>query len=268
MKLFGRDIKQYRGQIKELHKYLWYLLKCFSLFKHPFDIIYAYIRQQLPKNNPVEFRDGTKILLSDHPHDIITVFVVFVRQDYGQIPGGNIVIDIGANIGVFALYAARCKAKKVYAFEPNSESYQLLLRNIELNNLPETILAFQSAIYKNDGEKVAFPRSGSMYSAIIQDINHQDYEWVDTITLNRIAGQICQTGETIDLVKLDCEGAEYDALFACSDETFKKIQAIKLEYHKGALDVLTSLLQTQGFQVTKLMVENEQLGNLWVEKSR
>ncbi len=267
MKLFGRDINQYRGQIKELHKYLWYMLKCFSLFKNPLDIIYAYIRQQLPKNNPVEFRDGTKILLSDHPHDIITVFVVFVRQDYGMIPAENIVVDIGANIGVFSLYAARCKMKKIYAFEPNSESYQLLLKNIELNNLQETILATQSAIYKNDGEKVAFPRSGSMYSAIIQDTNHQEYEMVDTITLNSIVEQTCQADERIDLVKLDCEGAEYDALFACSDESFRKIQSIKLEYHKGAIDVLTSLLQTHGFQVTKLLVENEQLGNLWVTKS-
>jgi FkbM family methyltransferase len=266
MKIFGRDLGEYRGQFKELYKYIWYLLKCVFLFKHPLQVISAYIKQQSPPNNLVELRDGMKILLSNHPHDIITVFVIFVREDYGKVPEASTIVDVGANIGIFSLYAARCKARKVYAFEPNSESYQLIHKNIQINNLQNTVVPFQLAVYKNDGEKVAFPVSGSVYNAILEDTENQSHEFVETVTLNHIARRTCASDETIDLLKMDCEGAEYDALFACSDETLEKIQAIKLEYHKGAVDMLTALFQQNGFHTTKLMRENEQLGNLWVEK--
>ena len=70
------------------------------------------------------------VCLSSHPHDLITVFVIFFHKDYGTIPEQSIVLDIGAHIGALSLYAARRGASKVYAFEPNREAYDVLCRNI------------------------------------------------------------------------------------------------------------------------------------------
>lgn len=47
--------------------------------------------------------------------------------------------DIGANIGLYSLYAAIMKNSKVFAFEPSSSNYFCLCKNIELNNLDEKI---------------------------------------------------------------------------------------------------------------------------------
>lgn len=51
------------------------------------------------------------------------------------LPAGEVLWDIGANIGVYALYAARVRGLKVVAFEPGAASYAALVRNIEINRL-------------------------------------------------------------------------------------------------------------------------------------
>jgi len=58
-----------------------------------------------------------------------------------RVSDGDIVIDAGANMGVFSLLAMHQGAEKVYAFEPNPRAYtQFLERNIELNNGQHTII--------------------------------------------------------------------------------------------------------------------------------
>lgn len=57
------------------------------------------------------------------------------------LPPGEVLWDIGANIGMYALYAAR-RGLKVLAFEPSASSYAALVRNIELNRMDQTIEAY------------------------------------------------------------------------------------------------------------------------------
>ncbi len=59
---------------------------------------------------------------------------------------GDIFYDIGANIGVYSLYAAVEKNAKVYSFEPSPFNFATLSRNIVLNNLSENIHAFCAAL--------------------------------------------------------------------------------------------------------------------------
>jgi FkbM family methyltransferase len=58
---------------------------------------------------------------------------------------GEILFDIGANVGLYALYAAK-KGVKVYAFEPESQNYAILNRNIYLNDLQENVVALNVAL--------------------------------------------------------------------------------------------------------------------------
>jgi len=55
---------------------------------------------------------------------------------------GDVFWDIGANVGVYALYAAVNRRCRVLAFEPSAANYYLLNRNIELNRLDEHVKAF------------------------------------------------------------------------------------------------------------------------------
>lgn len=62
------------------------------------------------------------------------------------IKPGECMWDIGANIGHFALYAARSRQAKVLAFEPSAQTFGVLYQNIALNGLGETVAAYCVAL--------------------------------------------------------------------------------------------------------------------------
>ena len=174
-----------------------------------------------------------------------------MKREYGVVEKGSVVVDVGANIGVFSLFAALSGAKKVYAFEPSKEAFQVLCENIESNRLTDTIIPFNNAVSGSDGETVRFPRSSSPYNKIERkpDEPSQDYVDVQTVTLNSFLSRTADSGD-IDLLKLDCEGAEFDILPALSETTIARIQAIRMECH-GTPDTLIEDLCKKGFAVSR-----------------
>lgn len=72
---------------------------------------------------------------------------------------GDILFDVGANVGLYTLYAAR-KGVKVYAFEPESQNYAILNRNIYLNLLQDNVVALNVAL--SDTRTVDFLYLSSM----------------------------------------------------------------------------------------------------------
>lgn len=262
-RILGRDVSRYVKRIPEIPMYVWYVLKCFLLIRDPWRFIWAYLTMSSLSDRQVKLRNGLHIHLSEHPHDIVTVFAIFVREDYGSILPGSIVVDIGANIGIFSLYAAGRGAAKVFAYEPNSESFRCLLKNIDANNLEAVVTPTQLAVTSRDGATVRFPTSASMYNAIITDDNCSDFELVETVTLARIIGQT----PTVDVLKLDCEGAEYDILLNASGEALSRVASIRMEYHSGPTDELWAALQGHGFRRCHLSADTPVTGNVWYQRA-
>ena len=64
-----------------------------------------------------------------------------------RVSPGEVVYDIGANVGVYSLYAAKFRGAQVVSFEPLAENYAILNRNIFLNNLSKNITAFNLAVH-------------------------------------------------------------------------------------------------------------------------
>ncbi len=58
------------------------------------------------------------------------------------IRGGEVMWDIGANIGLYTLYAALGPGARVLAFEPGAQSFAALMRNIELNSMGDRVAAY------------------------------------------------------------------------------------------------------------------------------
>jgi FkbM family methyltransferase len=264
MRLLNRDITRYMRRIHEIPHYLWYFLKCFVLFKRPFRFIYFYLTATPPADRLVEMRNGLKIHLSEHPHDIIAVFVVFARQDYGKIDPHSLVVDIGANIGVFSLYAAHSNARRVLAYEPNRESFDCLRRNIQANHLEEVIEPHRLAVSSVAGEEVMFPRTSSPYNAIAMGEGDSDYEVVETIDLSAMLGDTAQ----VDLLKLDCEGSEYDILLKSDENLLSRIDKIRLEFHLGREGELQAHLRRHGFTLRHFRADTHESGNMWYAKDR
>lgn len=260
MKLFGRPLLQYLKGILQAPRYLRWAVKCCFLFENPIRVIRCYVTRSGPDERVLKLRSGLRIALSDHPHDVVTVFLIFVREDYGRIQPGSTVVDVGANIGVFALHAAWSGAKKVYAYEPNKAAYEHLARNISMNNLENVIVPRRAAVHASGGLKVRFPVQSSPYGSILTGRTNEQCEVVETVTLADIVG------DGVDLLKMDCEGAEYGILFASGREVLGKIEAIRMEYHKGYEDIL-SFAGEQGFRLGLLGANSRRSGKMWLQKA-
>jgi FkbM family methyltransferase len=258
-----RSLNAYRGNVARAHRYAGWFGAVFLKFRQPLGFLAHYVRRTVPRRRMVTMRDGTRIHLSGHAHDVITVFVNFVRQDYGRLPSGGTVVDIGANFGAFALLVARQGASRVIAFEPNSAAHACLERNVRENGLGGVVQARRLAVTATPGQHVRFPVAPSAYNRIAGHDEQGDYETVKTTSLERIVATEAMGG--IDLLKLDCEGSEYDILFA-PDAPLDQVREIRMEYHCGRGEELTDFLTSRGFRITRMQAEGPLTGMLWARR--
>jgi FkbM family methyltransferase len=84
-----------------------------------------------------------------------------VKEGYGgdyiqlcPVEEGEIWYDMGANVGGFSIYAALHGASKVYAYEPAPQTYETLVKNIELNNVGHIVTPFNVALLDEPKESV------------------------------------------------------------------------------------------------------------------
>jgi FkbM family methyltransferase len=180
-----------------------------------------------------------------------------------SISDGDIVIDIGANIGIFSLFAASNGAR-VYAFEPNAEAFAILRKNVEENNLGNIIKIFEYAISDHNGFiDLHIPDSEAIYalgSATCSDSLKAEMirkrgivstpVRVRTIMLKLLFEAFIDNNGIVDFLKMDCEGAEYSILKAADVFTVGKIKNIAMETHEGYLEkALAELMNEQGFVI-------------------
>lgn len=162
------------------------------------------------------------------------MYQVMVREDYTShgfsLQEGDIVIDIGANIGSFAVFAGK-KASTVISFEPAASAFELLSQNVALNGL-NNVQAVRAAVGGKDGEIILYKGSDDAINTIHKDSANggkHGQEAVPCITLDTVFARFGIT--RCDFLKLDCEGAEYDILYSASDSTLQRISRISMEYH-------------------------------------
>jgi FkbM family methyltransferase len=138
-------------------------------------------------------------------------------------PGGT-VLDVGAHIGLFAVIASRHTGAngKVIAFEPAPATFNLLQQTVHINKAGNTITTVQKAVGSGPGKTTFFisdnvaDNSNSLVSYLgDRSINGIDIEItsIDTVVKE-------YNLSSIDFIKIDVEGAEYDTLRGAAD-TFK-----------------------------------------------
>jgi FkbM family methyltransferase len=222
-------------------------------FKHPLEVWRAYFGRRQPRANLVDFRDGGRAWLSSNPHDIISLVINFCRREYGPVPEGATVVDIGANIGMYALHACRSGASELIAVEPVPEAAEVLSRNLEPFRPNARIRIINMAASSTQHAQVYMPRTSSPYARAQKELSAAgpDAIPVKTVTLDALISSC--SSDRITILKLDCEGAEWDILTDCSDETLARVESIRMELHsKEGKDNETLLdrLRETGFEVT------------------
>ena len=153
------------------------------------------------------------------------------------IKPGDVVLDLGANIGIFTNFAADKQASKIYSFEPIRSNFNML--NL---NRPEQCETHKLAISDKDNEtiKISYDKevNGGSTCEFVDDYDEQynntgKREIVMTMTLDSLidsGGIKCP-----DFIKMDIEGAEIQAFRGLSDKHLNKVRCIAMEMHEGKI---------------------------------
>ena len=172
---------------------------------------------------------------------------------YQISPSDNIVIDVGANLGAFAAYAVMSQpGVRVYCYEPEAKNYQALTKNIHSNAVMlNQVKAFQFGVAGKSGYCDLFVDDDHpMFHSIIESNNpdgrNRSQTAIKCVTLDEILqeNQLTQC----DLMKLDCEAAEFGIIENTSKATLSKFRRITGEVH-GKGNLLRELLVSKGFKV-------------------
>ena len=180
-------------------------------------------------------------ILSDSVNGIAQELNEFDAYNFDDIDfkEGDIVVDIGGNIGMISIYLAKkYPFLKIYAFEPVRENYENFKENIKLNNIPEGIITLYNKAVTKDGRKVAMNinyenKGGSAISDVFATNYNYSYKNidVDSITLEEIFKQ--HNIEHLKLLKIDCEGCEYEILYNTPTRILSKISILRGEFHEN-----------------------------------
>lgn len=151
---------------------------------------------------------------------------------------GDIVIDIGANIGMVSIFLAKkFPFLKIYSFEPSIENYKNFMKNIELNNIPDGIIYPHNLAVTKDNRNIdmiipiEFPVGGASHE--IRDFDshiwHNYCLNIQSISIDNIFKKY--NIEKCKLLKIDCEGSEFEILYNTSPDNLKKCEYMRGEFH-------------------------------------
>jgi FkbM family methyltransferase len=193
---------------------------------------------------------------------------IYRKQRYArpgfEISDNDVVVDIGANMGVFSLWAAnRCPKGRVIAIEPTSV-LQCLDLSAERNGM-SNIKSIKAGI-GTDGEQIkittypgfniinhqaqwASPRITQFLIKTFISRKRAVTETAPCVSLDEVMKDL----ERVDFLKVDCEGAEYVMFEQLSDDAWARIGRIAMEFHEYSPDHdhqrLVKLMQQKGFEV-------------------
>jgi FkbM family methyltransferase len=205
---------------------------------------------------------STRVELSVPPDRgyIFDLVNVWLDDEYGllSIAGPpKTIMDVGANVGIFSLWAAhRFPKARIQAYEPNPRVIPYLQSN--LRGLSVEIHG--TGLGAKSGKACMMD---SAESRLASTSTRADGE----IEIEPLDKAIDRFGGSVDLMKMDCEGAEWD-LFEDSD-AIRKVKEIRMEYHLvhgRRLDHFRDKVHQLGFSILKLH-PNEGFGIAWLRRN-
>ncbi len=200
---------------------------------------------------------GKKIKL-DLNNDLATgvsLIDIFLDDDYGlnffssSLKNVKTIVDIGANQGLFTLAAYNTFGAKIYAYEPNYEVFAKLKYHCSFCDAD----AYNQAVGLENSKVELQPGADSLHGKTI----YSETGEIEQVSFSSI---IKKAGSNIDLLKLDCEGAEWQILQ--DDESLKGVRAITLEYHtndKNGHNRIKHILENANFK----LIRHEPTGPTW-----
>lgn len=159
-------------------------------------------------------------------HDMLTVNEVFCREDYRANRDIRVVVDVGANIGISALYfLTRNRMATCHLFEPDVRNVRKLCHN--LTGFDGRIVLREVAVSDYSGPCSFGIEPTGRYGGI--DVMAGERIEVESVHINGVLESILCAHDTIDILKLDTEGAEIRTVEAITKDLLLNIREIYLE---------------------------------------
>jgi FkbM family methyltransferase len=168
----------------------------------------------------------------------------------------DVLIDIGANVGMYTIWAAKTRGMRVYAFEPESQNYALLCKNIVLNDLSGQVVAYCVALSDESAFSLLylsdFHAGGSCHTfgeKLDHRLEHRDSKYAQGC-VSATLDQLVETGVVPmpNHIKVDVDGLEHRVIRGCAkvmaDPRLKSVLVeinTNLELHRNIIRDMQAL---------------------------
>jgi FkbM family methyltransferase len=189
------------------------------------------------------------------------------------------VLDVGSHVGAFAINLATARPTvHVECYEPSPHSARYLRSNVAANGVADRVRVHETAMAAEVGEAVLEDNVGaSVHNGLVTG-GHRLVSGevspgtpaairVPTTTFDRA---VAAAPRPFDVVKMDCEGVEYELVYASTPSSWASVKRIVMEYHPVAgqsWEQLRSWFEDHGFRVVRQHSTGPGLGTAWLARS-
>jgi FkbM family methyltransferase len=207
--------------------------------------------------------------------DLKAFWQIYLRRVYRVDAKDRNIVDLGANVGIFSLYAARCAPQaQILAVEPFPSTFGRLVATVRDHDLEHRVTCLNAAATGANGVRVMpdaplptqrHALASPSFSASVGSGTHVAGKTLEAILDE---SQIQQA----DLLKVDIEGSEYEVFLPTSQNVLARIHRIAMEYHgdcapyskqqlfdhlrKAGFTVAWDICDAQGYGVTEMIRRN------------
>lgn len=188
------------------------------------------------------------------------------------------VLDVGSHVGAFAINLATARGDvRIECYEPSPDTATYLQRNVEQNGLSGRIRVHERAMAGAEGTALLDDNSGgSVHNGLVKS----DHRLVDgddalgaratiTVSTTTFDQALADAPAPFDVVKMDCEGGEYELVYASSPASWTSVQRVVMEYHPvegETWDRLRTWFEAVGLRVVRHESDSPGLGTAWLER--
>ena len=202
--------------------------------------------------NAIFYNDWMKAFV---PHQLVEIWIEGLYNAYYK---GGVVLDLGANIGMFSMYAHLKGAERIIAVEPSKMHCEAMREMIKYNKY-NNIEVIQAAVSNRSGtDKLQHPTNLTAFTLSLGVSDKPDEN--EDVKLMRLGEILEETKLTkVDFMKLDIEGEESQVI---TDPDFKKlsqnIKTIMYEHHAWSQmnpRLFATALRDMGYEVGKMVTK-------------
>lgn len=206
----------------------------------------------------IVFRNGLRLMYERR----LTAIEVFLEEPYKPLDvRGRDVLDIGAYTGDSALYFAIRGARKVYALEPVPRICEMAVKNVQLNLVANVVLRNEAV-----GGRESVLAFDPLENALLTTAHH-DVEGGMPVRVRTLDALVDELNLDDAVLKLDCEGTEYEVFETVGKETLAHFHEMCIELHpvgnrSGGVEAIMNKLSDAGFE--HRIVPNSVYGVTWL----